>query len=391
MDIPEQASFEDGLFPFTCTRPATDIRMGILTLGEKWERLLPGGKPPGLPDNIVPDTTLAARIREELAAAGPENAGAEGPASPGDNASAKDLVLPAGLLSDQRLPVNAGPAAGNLSTAAITRILAHAQRLTYPWHIFQLNDLALRSDFELLTKGRRSAPIPSTIQAISPESIFIEEGANLHHSILNASTGPIYIGRHTEIMEGSTIRGPFALCEGAVVKMGSRIYGATTIGPYCTVGGEIKNSVLFGYSNKGHDGYLGDSVIGMWCNLGAGVSNSNLKNNAGEVKVWNPAAGKFIRAGLKCGLLLGDYSRAAINTSFNTGTIVGVCCNVFGEGLTPKYIPHFSWGGFGPGTKEATKYELEKALRDIGNWKKLKNQSLTDAEIQTLKHIFDKS
>jgi UDP-N-acetylglucosamine diphosphorylase/glucosamine-1-phosphate N-acetyltransferase len=366
MDMPEETSFEDGLFPFTCTRPATGIRMGILTLGEKWEGLLPGGKPPGLPDNIVPDAALAARILEEQAAAVSEISGSQ-PSGQG--------IAPGGLLS----------------AAAITRILAHAQRLQYPWHIFQLNDLALRSDFELLTKGRRSAPIPSTVQAISPESIFIEEGATIHYSILNASAGPIYIGRNTEIMEGSTIRGPFALCEGAVVKMGARIYGATTIGPYSTVGGEIKNSVIFGYSNKGHDGYLGDSVIGMWCNLGAGTSNSNLKNNAGRVKVWNPAAGKFIGAGLKCGLLIGDYSRAAINTSFNTGTVVGVCCNVFGEGLTPKYIPHFSWGGFGSGNKEGTKYELEKALRDIGNWKKLKNQSLTDAEIQTLKHIFDKS
>jgi UDP-N-acetylglucosamine diphosphorylase/glucosamine-1-phosphate N-acetyltransferase len=336
----------DTLFPFTCTRPVTSIRLGILTLGEKWQRLLPGGKPPDLPDNIVPNAALAERILQEQAAA-------------------------------------------HLPPAAITRILPHAQQLQYPWHIFQLNDKALRDDFELLTKGRQSAPIPSTVQVISPEAVFIEEGATISHSILNASTGPIYIGRNTEIMEGSLIRGPFALCEGAIVKMGTKIYGATTIGPYSTVGGEIKNSVLFGYTNKGHDGYLGDSVIGEWCNLGAGTSNSNLKNNAGEVKVWSPAAssaGQFISAGLKCGLLMGDYSRAAINTSFNTGTVVGVCCNVFGEGLTPKYIPHFNWG-----QQEGTKYTFEKALRDIGNWKKLKNQSLTDAEIQTLKHIFGKS
>jgi UDP-N-acetylglucosamine diphosphorylase/glucosamine-1-phosphate N-acetyltransferase len=235
-----------------------------------------------------------------------------------------------------------------------------------------------------LTRGRQSAPIPPSVQVISPQSIFIEEGASISHSILNASTGPIYIGRNSNIMEGCLIRGPFALCESAVVKMGTKIYGATTIGPCSTAGGEIKNSVLFGYSNKGHDGYLGDSVIGEWCNLGAGTSNSNLKNNAGEVKVWN--AGQFISAGLKCGLLMGDYSRAAINTSFNTGTVVGVCCNVYGEGLMPKYIPDFSWGVHNKGPK----YAFEKALRDIENWKKLKNQSLTDAEILTLKHIFGK-
>ena len=359
----------DTLLPFTSTRPVTAIRLGILTLGEKWDRLLPGGKPSGLPDNIVPNSALAQQIREEQGTANHP-----------------------GATSDP-----------DLSATAISRILSQAQRLQYPWQIFQFNDSALRDDFGLLTKGRRSAPIPPSVQAISPESIFLEEGAEISHSILNASTGPIYIGRNATIMEGSFIRGPFALCEGAVVKMGTKIYGATTIGPYSTAGGEIKNSVIFGYSNKGHDGYLGDSVIGEWCNLGAGTSTSNLKNNAGDVKVWSPGAatsarsedspagaGCFISAGFKCGLLMGDYSRAAINTSFNTGTVVGVCCNVFGEGLTPKYIPDFSWGFNGRGP-QGPKYTFEKALRDIDNWKKLKNQSLTDAEIQTLKHIFGKS
>ncbi|MHA4812008.1 putative sugar nucleotidyl transferase [Flavitalea flava] len=321
----------DTLYPFTSTRPVSAIRLGILTLGEKWDRLLPGGKPQGLPDNIVPNRKLAEQI---------------------------------------------------LRGQPVT----HTQELIYPWQIFHLNDSALRDDFELLTKGRQSQAIPSTVQAIHPEQIFIEEGAVLSHVILNASTGPIYIGRNSEIMEGSMIRGPFSLGEGAVVKMGTRIYGATTIGPFSTVGGEIKNSVIFGYSNKGHDGYLGDSVIGEWCNLGAGTSNSNLKNNAGPVKVWSQPAGQFIAAGIKCGVLMGDYSRCAINTSFNTGTVVGVGCTIFGEGLTPKFIPDFSWGST-PGPR----YIFEKALQDIGNWKKLKNQSLTNAEIQTLKHIFEKS
>jgi len=346
----------DTLFPFTSTRPVTAIRLGILTLGEKWDLLLPGGRPSGIPDNIVPNPALATLIQKEQT----------------------DMAAADASLS------SATPAtATRLSAAALTRILPQAQRLVYPWQIFQFNDRAIRDDFELLTRGRQSAPIPPSIQTVSPESIFIEEGATLSHSILNASTGPIYIGRNTTIMEGSLIRGPLALCEGAVIKMGTKIYGATTVGPYSTVGGELKNSVLFGYSNKGHDGYLGDSVIGAWCNLGAGTSNSNLKNNAGEVQVWN--AGQYISAGLKCGLLMGDYSRAAINTSFNTGTVVGVCCNVYGAGLMPKYIPDFSWGvEYGP------KYVFDKALQDIANWKKLKNQSLTDAEIQTLKHIFGK-
>ncbi|HVV06084.1 MAG TPA: putative sugar nucleotidyl transferase [Puia sp.] len=257
--------------------------------------------------------------------------------------------------------------------------------LTRPWHIFRLNAEALVDDFTLLTSGRLSQPIPSSVQAIAPENIFIEEGAVLQHCILNASAGPIYIGANAEIMEGSLIRGPFALCEGATVKLGTKIYGATTIGPYSIVGGEIKNSVIFGYSNKGHDGYLGDSVIGEWCNLGAGTSNSNLKNNAAEVKAWDQGSGQFIAAGGKCGLLMGDYSRSAINTSFNTGTVVGVCCNVFGEGLTPKYIPSFSWGyENNPG------YQLERALRDIDSWKRFKGQTLTDAEIKKLKYIYEK-
>ncbi|MDP4259087.1 MAG: putative sugar nucleotidyl transferase [Bacteroidota bacterium] len=271
------------------------------------------------------------------------------------------------------------------------KLPALAKQISHPWDIIRHNAQAIADDFALLTKDRTSQPIPPTVQSIRPENIFIEAGAILNYCTLNASAGPIYIGRNAEVMEGSLIRGPFALCEGAVVKMGAKMYGATTIGPYSTVGGEIKNSVIFGYSNKGHDGYLGDSVIGEWCNLGAGTSNSNLKNNAGEVKVWSPSRSAFIAAGAKCGLFMGDYSRSAINTSFNTGTVVGVCCNVFGDGaggvgipgaLTPKFIPSFSWGF-------VAKYEFDKAIRDIGNWKALKGQTLTDPEIQTLKRIYE--
>jgi UDP-N-acetylglucosamine diphosphorylase/glucosamine-1-phosphate N-acetyltransferase len=344
----------DALYPFTWTRPVTAIRLGILTLAEKWQRLLPGGKPAALPDNIVPDQALARLILAELAS----------------DASAPSPHDPSRPLSPQSL----------------SRILAAAQILEYPWQIVEFNASALADDFDLLTRNRDSQPIPPSVQTINPSQIFIEEGANLQYCILNASTGPIYIGHNTTIMEGSMIRGPFAACEGTVVKMGAMIYGATTLGPHCTAGGEIKNSVLFGYSNKGHDGYLGDSVIGEWCNLGAGTSNSNLKNNAGAVKVWHQASAAFIPAGIKCGLLMGDYSRAAINTSFNTGTVVGPSSNIFGEGLTPTHIPAFTWG-YGAAT---SRYRLETALRDIGSWKKLKNQVLNDTEIRTLKTIFDK-
>jgi len=246
--------------------------------------------------------------------------------------------------------------------------------------IFKQNDKAIIADFEVISKGRTSAKISSTNRLINPAEIFFEAGAKAEHCIFNASTGPIYVGKNAEIMEGSIIRGPFAMGEGSVVKLGAKIYGATSIGPYCTVGGEIKNSILFGYSNKAHDGYLGDSILGEWCNLGAGTTNSNVKNTATDVRIYLDSI--EINAGLKCGLLMGDYSRAAINTAFNTGTVVGVCCNVFGSGLTFKNIRNFSWGN------EGTRYELPKAIRDIGNWKKLKGKEITEEEIKVLEKIY---
>jgi UDP-N-acetylglucosamine diphosphorylase/glucosamine-1-phosphate N-acetyltransferase len=345
----DDTAIQADLFPFTLTRSVLDIRLGIFTLREKWERL--SGQIPILQS--------------------------QEPAYTG-------LSLPAGLIPNPRLAEILAGKEDN-QEEELRAYLKTAPRIRFPWDLFQLNDQAIRNDFELVARGRRSEPIPFSNQSILPENIFIEEGARISFSTLNASAGPIYIGRNAEIMEGSLIRGPFALCEGSLVKMGTKIYGATTIGPYSTVGGEIKNSVIFGYSNKAHDGYLGDAVIGEWCNLGAGTSNSNLKNNAAPVKVWQHSTDQYIPAGLKCGLLMGDYSRCSINTSFNTGTVTGVCCNIFGEGLTPKFIPSFTWG-YG----DSPRYEFDKALRDIANWKRLKNQLLRDEEIQTLKHIFDR-
>lgn len=339
------------LFPFTLIRPAADIRIGMLTIREKWERLL------GQEVAIIEDTAQVAAAEAAVFAA--------------------NIIPSEQFIASLQKEGNALKKDPDWEAVKI---------LQYPWHIFEWNDWALRQDFKLVTRGKVSQPIPESVQVINAHDIFIEEGARLSHCMLNATHGPIYVGKNAEIMEGSFIRGPFALCEGAVVKMGAKIYGATTIGPYCTVGGEIKNCVFFGYSNKAHDGYLGDAVIGAWCNLGAGSSNSNLKNNATDVRVWHHPSQDYIRAGMKCGLLMGDYSRAAINTAFNTGTVTGVCTNIFGEGLTPKYIPSFTWG-----SKALTRYEFEKALSDISNWKKLKNQLLTDAEAKQLKHIFEQS
>lgn len=330
-------SIKNNLYPFTLTRSVIDIRTGIFTLREKWE-ILSGEKitvqDDGLlPANIIPTKQIIEELRKN-----------------------------------------------NFES-----ILSIAKKIEYPWDIFRLNDEMIREDFSIITKEKKSAPVSSTNKIISPENIFIEEDAIIEHSILNASLGPIYVGKDAEIMEGSMIRGPFVLCENSVVKMGSKIYGATTVGKNCVVGGEIKNSVISDYSNKAHEGYLGDSVIGEWCNIGAGTSNSNIKNTAADVMVWNDFSNQFINAGLKCGTIMGDYSRCAINTSLNTGTVAGVCCNIFGSGLTPKHIRSFSWGFDG------LEYEFEKVIKDITNWKKLKKQSVTDAEIRNLKHIFDLS
>ena len=327
------------MWPFTATRNAADIRVGILTIREKWEMLL-------------------AKTSDTCAV----NASLIGSPSTRFEISSDGAV--------------------NIKNENET-----CRSIQFPWDIFQHNDWALRNDFEWITAGRQSQPIAETNQIIAPQNIFIEEGATVECSIINAAAGPVYIGKNALVMEGCMIRGPFALCEGAVLKMGAKVYGATTIGPYCSAGGEIKNTVLFANSNKAHDGYLGDSVIGEWCNLGAGTSNSNVKNTAGEVKMWNNITKEFTGVGIKAGLIMGDYSRAAINTSFNTGTIVGVCCNIFGApiaiGMPPKLVNNFSWGD--------KRYEFEKALQDIDNWKKLKRQSITEEEKNILQQLYNQS
>jgi UDP-N-acetylglucosamine diphosphorylase/glucosamine-1-phosphate N-acetyltransferase len=378
----------ENLHPFTLTRQIQDIRVGILTIREKWERLL------GLPsfdkkEDDYKDLERSVNIDEAI----------------GDGVCfmIHGNVLPTRKLVRAVLKLKDGEflatPAGNGIVYRITKNeiidrykikVGHAvtfrepiQSIQFPWDIFQMNDRAIRLDFELLTAGRKSEKIPKSNRVIKPGQVFIEKGAKMEHCIINAATGPVYIGKNAEMMEGCIIRGPLALGEGSCLKMGTKVYGATTLGPHCVGGGEIKNSVMFGYSNKAHDGYLGDSVIGEWCNLGAGTTNSNLKNNAREVKIWTP--GGELGAGTKCGVMMGDYSRTAVNTSINTGTVIGVCCNVFGTGLTPRYIPSFSWGSDG-----LQRYELERALQDISEWKKLKGELMGEDEQSILKYVFDK-
>jgi UDP-N-acetylglucosamine diphosphorylase/glucosamine-1-phosphate N-acetyltransferase len=252
--------------------------------------------------------------------------------------------------------------------------------MDHPARIFQWNDECLRSDFELLTQGRTSQSIDSSNRIINPDQIFLEAGAKVFGASLNASTGPIYIGKNAEIMEGSCIRGPFSLGENSVVKMGATIYGATTIGPHCVVGGEIKNSVFFEFSNKAHHGYLGDSVIGAWCNLGAGTTNSNVKNTGGNVVYKTIYENSEMNAGLKGGVLMGDYSRTAVQTAINTGTIIGVCNHVFGSNMPSTFLSSFRWGN--------ERYALDKALEHIRNWKTMKGQLLEQQEIAFITNLY---
>ncbi len=254
-----------------------------------------------------------------------------------------------------------------------------------PYQLLQNHARAIEEQFELIMQGKNSQKISSTNNIIAPENIFLEEGVQMEYVSLNASEGKIYIGKNALIMEGSMIRGAFALGENSVVKMGTKIYGATSTGKKCALGGEIKNTIFNHFSNKAHDGYLGDSIIGNWCNFGAGTSNSNIKNTANEVGVYDYFSKSMVAAGKKFGLLMGDYSRLAINSSINTGTSIGVCCNVFGDGLLPKHIPNFSWGI----SNQNSKYQIEKAMQHIQNWMALKAEKLSDWEIQTLQHIFD--
>jgi UDP-N-acetylglucosamine diphosphorylase / glucose-1-phosphate thymidylyltransferase / UDP-N-acetylgalactosamine diphosphorylase / glucosamine-1-phosphate N-acetyltransferase / galactosamine-1-phosphate N-acetyltransferase len=377
----------ENLHPFTLTRQIQDIRVGILTIRQKWELAL------GMPsfdkwEDDYKDLDRSIRIDKNIGddtffmihgnvLPTPKVISAVKKIKNGEFISVNDN---AGIIF--RFTKNEIKQPHKIKVSRAVNITDDVKNISFPQHIFELNHYAIRSDFELITRKRKSQPISKTNKAINPSQIFIEKGAKVEHSILNASTGPVYIGKDAEVMEGCIIRGPFALCEGACLKMGAKVYGATTIGPYSVAGGEIKNSVIFGYSNKAHDGYLGDSVIGEWCNLGAGTTNSNLKNNAGNVRLWTPAG--QINAGIKCGLMMGDYSRAAINTSFNTGSVTGVSSNVFGAGLTPKYIPNFAWGSDG-----VERYKFDKALIDIQNWKSLKGHVISENEKSILKYIFE--
>ena len=371
------------LLPFTYIRPVAELRTGIWTNREHWEFLL-GQTVSYLTEEYLTKKYTVWKEQENLfinAALIPD----------------KELVDTARKLKlGQRLVKGSVPLAAftegwpdPLSPYGRYRDIEYPGKvtvITHIWDLFLLNDIILRNQFKLITEDRKSQNISHTNTVIAPENLFIEEGAKVECAIINASTGPVYIGKNAEVMEGAVIRGPFALCEGSVVKMAAKIYGPTTIGPYSKVGGEINNSVIFGYSNKAHDGFLGNSVIGEWCNLGADTNNSNLKNNYSNVTVHEPETGKAIDTGLTfCGLFMGDHSKSGINTMFNTGTVAGVSSNIFGNGFPPKLIPSFSWGGF----ENSPEFVLEKALEVARQVYKRRNIDFDAVEESILKSVFE--
>ncbi len=372
------------LLPFTFTRPVADIRIGILTIREKWEKYL-GYTTTTITEEYLMEKFPMVEMQENIminASFLPNEILTEMITNLEPNQAIfhhEDVI--AFYTQDSQEEVD-------FDTYEIIDYTNDCIKIEHTWDIFKKNDSALREDFELLTEGRTSQPIPKSVNVIAPENIFIEEGAKLEFVTLNAATGPIYIGKNAEIMEGTVIRGPFALGEEAVVKLATKIYGATTVGPHCRVGGEISNSVLFGYSNKGHDGFLGNSVLGEWCNMGADSNNSNLKNNYEEVKLWSYETEAMEKTGLQfCGLMMGDHSKCGINTMFNTGTVVGVCANIYGGGFPKNFIPSFSWGG----ADGFTEYIPEKAFATAENVMSRRHVDFTAQDQAILEHVFEET
>ncbi len=355
----DESIVRTNLLPLTFMRPVADIRTGILTIREKWEKRLKATTST-LTDGYLSNKFPIVRERENILINGSvcpndEIVVAIKKLKPNQIVVCNDTIIALHVMEEEldRLgePASEGIEEINITTPPI--------KINHTWEIFSKNEIALQDDFEILTKGRKSQVISNTNRVFQEDRIFVEKGAKIECSVLNASNGPIYIGKNAEIMEGSMIRGPFALCEGAQVKMAAKIYGPTTIGPYCRVGGEVNNSVLFGYSNKAHDGFLGHSVIAEWCNIGADTNTSNLKNTYDHVRLWSYAKQTFVNTHLQfCGLIMGDHSKCAIDTQFNTGTVTGVSANIFGSGFQRNFIPSFTWGG----TAGHTNFNIKKAL-----------------------------
>ncbi|MCP4884057.1 MAG: glucose-1-phosphate thymidylyltransferase [Flavobacteriales bacterium] len=373
--------YRDNLLPLTYTKPVADLRIGILTIREKWEKYL------GFTTTTVTEDYLAGKFpMVEME----------------ENVMINASILPNEGLVELIKAIN--PNEAIFKKDELIAFYAKEQeevdfdnykrieyndeciQIKHSWDLFSYNGKALEADFDLITKDRVSAPIPDTVHCMNKDRIFLEEDVEIEIGVLNASKGAIYIGKHAQVMEGSMIRGPFAMGEHSVVKMGTKVYGPTTLGPKSKIGGEVNNAIFSGYCSKGHDGYLGNAVIGEWCNIGADSNNSNLKNNYANVKIWEYSAQKFVDTGLQfCGLIMGDHSKCGINTMFNTGTVIGVSANIYGSNFPRNFIPSFSWGG----AAGLTTYALGKAFETAELVIDRKHEDFTDEDRSIMKHIFE--
>lgn len=369
--ILSDAGWHNRFQPLSLTRSIADFRVGILTIKEKWQKYL--------------DAEIFVETEDYLQKKYPLGK------------DSQNIVIASNLLPDENL----AKAIKNLGMSAIKKddvVLAYNDAfkgnaveydkdvvmLKYLTDIFSLNGAEIKKDFELITAGRKSAPISSTNIVFGKYPLFVEEGCSIECATINTNDGPVYIASNAEVMEGVNLRGPFALCEHAVLKMGAKMYGDTTVGPWCKVGGELSNVVFFGYSNKAHDGFLGNSVVGEWCNFGADSNNSNLKNNYAEVKLWSYETEKFEPTGLQfCGLIFGDHSKCGINTMFNTGTVIGVSCNIFGAGFPRNFVPSFSWGG----PAGYTPYKLDVAFEVMQRVMARRHVEFTDVDKEIMTFI----
>ena len=362
--------------PLTLTRPLAELRIGMFTIRERWKMYFP---------EVELGYITEAYLSRKYAAI--ENASLEINASVIPSQSMIEAIQ--SLPDDSILTVGEtwiarkGLGINSLDFKGDTPLI-----LSQRWHLFQHNEAVLRQDFEQFTKGRKTSPLSKSNNLIgNPSHLFIEEGATVEAAVINVTSGPVYIGKNAEVMEGCLIRGPLALSQHACLKMGAKVYGATSIGPHCKVGGEVNNVVFFGYSNKGHDGFLGNAVVGEWCNLGADTNASNLKNTYGNIEVYSYETNSYVSSNEQfVGLCMGDHSKSGINTMFNTGTIVGTHCNIFGAEFPTKHIPSFSWGG----ASGFNTYQLERAIQHANNMMNRRGLALSDEDIAIFKHVFGK-
>ena len=377
------AQYWEDFLPLTFTKPVAEMRMGILTFSERWKKLLDIDEVFYITENYLQDKFRKPEPKQSLFIVpnffpSDEVLKQIKELQPGEALVYENEVLVANINMD------------NFSLNQINKMTDIHEKLFFiekPTDIFSYNDKAIDFDFKLLTEGRISQELSSTNGFIGEkENLFIEEGATIEFSTLNCKTGKIYIGKNAEIMEGSNIRGSLALCEESKINLGTKLYGGTTIGPHSKVGGEVNNIVIFGYSNKGHDGFVGNSVIGEWCNLGADTNSSNLKNNYASVKLWNYRKKRFLDTGLQfCGLIMGDHSKTAINTQLNTGTVVGVAANIFKSGFPPNLVDSFSWGGM----KGDEKFKLEKSYEVAEKAMERRKIAITEMDKDILKYIYN--